>query len=92
MKERFELVYRGKDSYKIRYIKRHWWSKWKIELEYNTNVPKIYPVDQENCAHHLEFSHIVEYYYRPIPLRIYRCTKCGYSQVGKDHIPGKKYE
>lgn len=44
MKEKFELIPKGKYPYKIKYIKKHWWSKWKIELEPNTNTPMMYPV------------------------------------------------
>lgn len=56
MKEKFELIPMGEYSHLIRKIKRHWWSKWEIEMDGNT--PKIYPIDQEHCEH--EFSNLDE--------------------------------
>lgn len=61
-------------------------------MDRSTNTPKIYPVDQVNCVHKLEYAYTAEYYYRPISIPIYRCIKCGYEQVGNDHIEGNKYE
>ena len=89
MKEKFELVYKDKESYKKRYIKKHWWSSWKLERE--GDKPKKYPVDQKNCVHRMKYyCHAQTVYGSTIAL--YRCEKCGKEQAGNSHIPGWKYE
>lgn len=81
MKEKFELIPMGEHSHLIRKFKKHWWSKWEIEMEGNT--PKIYPIDQEHCVHDYELVEIVRTVSFPagVPMRLLRCTKCGHERV-----------
>jgi len=90
MKEKFELIPMGEASYRIRRYKKHWWSRWKIEMDGMT--PKIYPVDQKNCNHRIEFVSMVTALPNRIQLPLYRCIKCGYEQIGKQHLCGQNYE
>ena len=89
MKAKFELRGDGKEAYRVRFTKKHWWSKWILEMD--GEYVKKYPVNQENCVHHLEFYYRGQTVYGPY-VNIYRCTKCGHSQVGKTHLEGYKYD
>ena len=90
MKEKFELVPMGDASHLIRKIKKHWWGKWEIEMDGTT--PKIYPVDQENCKHRLEFVTMVKSLPNFVSFPLYRCQKCGFEQIGSEHLNGHNYE
>ena len=80
-KERYELIPMRENSHLIRKFKKHWWSKWQIEMD--GEEPKIYPVNQKNCKHDYEFVEIVisDSYPRGIPMEKIRCKKCGYETV-----------
>lgn len=90
MKEKFELIGTGNSAHLIRKFKRHWWSKWEIEMDGTT--PKIYLVDQDNCEHRLKYAYTGRALPNYMPVPIYRCEKCGYEQVGTTHLQGNKYE
>lgn len=81
MKEKFELIPMGEHSHLIRKFKKHWWSKWEVEMDGNT--PKIYHVDQERCVHDFEFVKIVysASYPAGMPWKLIRCKKCGKERV-----------
>ncbi len=81
MKEKYELIGSGDSAHFIRKYKKHWWSKWQIEMDGAT--PKIYPVDQEHCNHNYEFVKIMYTVSFPagVPMRLMRCTKCGHERV-----------
>lgn len=81
MKEKYELIGSGDSAYLIRKCKKHWWNKWRIEMDGAT--PKIYLIDQEQCVHDYEFVEIVRTVSFPagVPMRLMRCTKCGHERV-----------
>ena len=81
MKEKFELIGSGNTAHLIRKFKRHWWNKWQIEMDGTT--PKLYLVDQEHCEHDYEFKEIcyTASYPKGVPLRLFRCNKCGHEKV-----------
>lgn len=81
MKEKYELIGSGDSAHLIRKYKKHWWSKWRIEVDGTT--PKLYPVDQEHCDHDYRFVKVVYTISFPagVPMRLMRCTKCGYERV-----------
>lgn len=83
MKEKYELIGSGDSAHLIRKYKKHWWSKWRIEMDGAT--PKIYPVDQEHCVHDYKFVEIVRTVSFPagVPMRLMRCTKCGHERVAR---------
>ena len=84
MKEKYELIGAGDSAHLIRKYKKHWWSKWQIEMDGTT--PRIYPVDQENCEHEYEFEQYVigaEWYCRGRRFPLYRCCKCGHERIGR---------
>lgn len=89
MKERFELIPKGDDSYLVRYVKEHWWSNWKKEMD--GDKVKKYPVDQRNCVHRMKRKCVAQTVYGSM-VTIYYCEKCGKEQAGRDHIQGWKYE
>ncbi len=79
MKEKFELIGSDETAHLIRKFKKHWWSKWTIEMDGNT--PKIYLVDQENCEHDYKFVEIFKAYPNGAPWRLFRCSKCGVTRA-----------
>lgn len=81
MKEKFELIPMAEHSHLIRKFKRHWWSKWEIEMDGDS--PKIYLVDQEHCEHDYEYIRTVISVSYPagVPWRLLRCKKCGHERV-----------
>ena len=81
MKAKYELIGHGDSAHLIRKYKRHWWSKWEIEMDGTT--PKIYLVDQEHCNHDYEFVKIVisASYPAGTPWKLMRCKKCGHERV-----------
>lgn len=80
MKKRFEYIpLNNGASHYICKTKKHWWSKWKIEMDDNT--PKIYMPDEVHCEHEWEFKKYVRYYYTGVPFPLYRCKKCGFEMI-----------
>ena len=81
MKEKYELIGHGDFAHFIRKYKKHWWSKWQIEMDGAT--PKIYPVDQEHCIHDYKFIETMYTVSFPagIPVLLFRCTKCGHERA-----------